>query len=98
TLHPTHALHAALPLPVVAPTNPTARIDAPTSALLNVDLTPSVKSTKVTAASILQQLEQRNPTVEVQPFSLSVWRPASGFLIVDRSGEHTSGLQSREKL
>lgn len=36
----------------------------------------------VTAASILSQLESK-PQERLQPFSLSVWRPQPGFLLVD---------------
>ncbi len=36
----------------------------------------------VSAASILKQLEVK-PVERLQPFSLSVWRPAPGFLLID---------------
>ena len=37
----------------------------------------------VNAAAILQQLEAPAKALALAPFTLSVWRPASGFLIVD---------------
>ncbi len=46
---------------------------------LDVRQKPSVP---VNAAAILQQLEEKKPAV-VAPFSLSVWRPSPGFLIID---------------
>ncbi|WP_039917169.1 hypothetical protein [Cellvibrio mixtus] len=46
---------------------------------LDVRQKPSVP---INAAAILQQLEEKKPAV-VAPFSLSVWRPVSGFLIID---------------
>lgn len=46
---------------------------------LNEQKKPAVP---VNAAAILQQLEEKKAPV-VQPFSLSVYRPLSGFLIVD---------------
>lgn len=52
--------------------------------ILRADLiTPTSKPHKVSAASILQQLEQKNAVVEIQSFALSIWRPHPGFLIID---------------
>lgn len=49
--------------------------------LANLDVRQK-PSAPINAAAILQQLEEKKPTI-VEPFSLSVWRPAPGFLIID---------------
>lgn len=43
---------------------------------------PSSAPVRISVASILQQLEEK-PVDIVPPFSLSVWRPAPGFLVID---------------
>lgn len=58
-------------------------LDAPPTNTLLADMNISAtRPIKISATSILQQLEKK-PPVEVQPFALSVWRPAPGFLIID---------------
>ena len=49
--------------------------------LANLDVRQK-PSAPINAAAILQQLEDKKPTI-VAPFSLSVWRPVPGFLIID---------------
>ena len=49
--------------------------------LVNLDVRQK-PSVPINAAAILQQLEDKKPAV-VAPFSLSVWRPIPGFLIID---------------
>ena len=44
--------------------------------------TPSTKPVKISAASILQSLEQK-ASQDVHPFSLSIWRPQPGMLVID---------------
>jgi hypothetical protein len=50
--------------------------------LIKSDKPASPLSSTINAASILQQLEEKKAPV-IQPFSLSLWRPVPGFLIVD---------------
>ncbi|PUA28918.1 MAG: hypothetical protein B0W54_10965 [Cellvibrio sp. 79] len=49
--------------------------------LANLDIRQK-PSAPINATAILQQLEEKKPTA-VAPFSLSVWRPLPGFLIID---------------
>lgn len=42
----------------------------------------SAKPVKISAASILQNLEQK-PVADIHPFSLSIWRPQPGMLVID---------------
>ena len=50
--------------------------------LIKFDKPVSSAPSAVNAASILQQLEEKKASV-IKPFSLSLWRPVPGFLIVD---------------
>lgn len=72
--------------PVIsAPTPAVTRLPVETSIAVDVlaDLEIRQKSaTPINAAAILQQLEEKKP-VSVAPFSLSVWRPLPGFLVID---------------
>ena len=43
----------------------------------------SSSSAPINASTILQQLDAVTKSAVVQPFTLSVWRPAPGFLIID---------------
>lgn len=50
--------------------------------LINSDIKSKSNSSIVNATTILQQLEEQRAPV-VLPFSLSIWRPLSGLLIID---------------
>lgn len=63
----------------ISPSKTETAIAVDVLANLDVRQKPSVP---VNAAAILQQLEEKKPVV-VAPFSLSVWRPSPGFLIID---------------
>lgn len=63
----------------IAPSKVESAIAVDVLANLDVRQKPS---SPINAAAILQQLEDKKPAI-VAPFSLSVWRPAPGFLIID---------------
>lgn len=63
----------------IAPLKAESAIAVDVLANLDVRQKPSAP---INAAAILQQLEDKKPVV-VAPFSLSVWRPVPGFLIID---------------
>lgn len=50
--------------------------------LINTEKLASSNPPTMNAASILQQLEEKKAPA-IQPFSLSIWRPTPGFLIID---------------
>jgi hypothetical protein len=67
--------------------SPVVATDTLAAASVAVDVLASLdaqqkSSGPVNAASILEQLE-KNEAVVVTPFSLNVWRPVPGFLIID---------------
>ncbi len=73
------------PIPVVA-AEVTSQANTTRNSVANdilADVAPAKKSpVPVNAASILEQLETKKAPI-VEPFALSLWRPAPGFLIVD---------------
>ena len=66
-------------IPAMPPSKAESAIAIDVLANLDVRQKPSAP---INAAAILQQLEEKKPTI-VEPFSLSVGRPAPGFLIID---------------
>lgn len=70
---------------IITPTivNEPAKLDSSTALDMLGSFDVRQKSaTPINAASILQQLEEKKAPV-VAPFSLSLWRPIPGFLIID---------------
>ena len=67
--------------PIIASSTPIHNPDV-SGRLLDDIKTTSVKPVKISAASILQNLEQK-PVADIHPFSLSIWRPQPGMLVID---------------
>lgn len=83
------AIHAEALVPrmqVPSTTTLTEKIGMATDVLASIvepKRNTAANATPINAATILQQLGAAKTAAVVQPFTLSVWRPASGFLIID---------------